>query len=356
MGIAESVRYGSRKDITLEDVWDALCNLSDRPFSDYPGLTIQLLDWAALLHDLTDGKSTKHVEGEILLQVLREKPDLLAEAERLATHWMTRDAILDFKIEALAPGDWPGHDALYNRLAGRQDNWTDAHKFLALAKHASAGGDGPRLQRAMRRIVAKDPNSNLSYSDRQSARRLARGVGIEFPAERDKPTRRETESVAGLAPNATRRQLAAISTSALASSLNRITMTNWSGNRRVALKALRVLADRDPSLARRVTRRFLAETQAIAQYFTHGFADLAAILLDVNREMATRDVLRAWRDSSIVGKPYGYGVLPSLVLVTKQGQGLLEAQNLVDEGVRWLEDLFRGHRHRIQRWGALQSA
>ncbi|WP_161785354.1 NACHT domain-containing protein [Halorubrum halophilum] len=379
--IERCFRYGYRKDVFLNDVWKGFQEIVDGDWDRHIGTAIQLVNWAGLLHELTDGKETRHYEGMFLTDLLDEDVIDFHSALEGASNQTTINKLRDWRL------DNP-HGISQSELAGMIDaerakvlrsEYTDK-KVQIFGRTAEIAADNDWDDLVIKSLVLMNKGE---YVDKGVSEDLAETLetlaethevsipenihveeeessdGIESDEEQELPE--DHEEMHGLLSDCSEENPLSeedfqdFTTDELRYAGKLLQARSYRYEPVAAAPLARVLADREGSEdAVNLLMKVIAERDLMSWWIGGpGFEALAKALLDLSEEDALATVLTAWRKSSTIDSAAYQTVFPQLIWIVKQTEGQIAAEELMLDTMSWLRRLFWPYEHRIQVWGKL---
>ncbi|UWG50153.1 NACHT domain-containing protein [Halalkaliarchaeum sp. AArc-CO] len=384
VAVERCFRYGYRKDIFLNDVWKGLEDVADGQWDRHLGTAIQLINWANLLHDLTDGKETRHFEGVFLKSLLDADAVDYHTAEKYAEHNTTQRKLWNWRLEN--PDGMTAEELrslIYvkeTRIRSRRHSNRELPFFSKAAEVADNFGWDELVVKALHALNRGDYVRDGINSDReQRLRDLASQYDIEIPSDLDSDNGSsefegesvETESEDDriheiLSQHSEEDPVSVESVEELTSeellNAGELLQKDMVGSPRynpaAAAPISRVLADRgNVDDAIELLENVIAERDLINSWLGGGrgrFEMVAEALLDINEERALQSVLNGWRMSRLDTQSY-LSILPQLLWIVKQTEGEIAAEELFSHMMKWMRRLVWPYENHVQKWGVLES-
>lgn len=381
-GIERCFRYGYRKDVFLNDVWKGFVDMVDGDWDRHMGTAIQLVNWARLLHELTDGKETAHYEGIFLRTLLDEGLINVESALESASDQTTINKLRDWRLEHPSVISEHGLRAIIDaeRAKLRESEFT-SKSIDIFARTAEIADDNGWDDLVVKSLIAMDRgdyvDEGVSDDMSRKVRTLASSHGVDIPNklqsedkddnsvpspevdEEDFPT--EHEELHRLLSSylegdpVTEADFVDLNTEKLRVAGELLCSRDYRYDPRSAAPVARILSKRGHSNEGiELLIKVIGQRDLISWYVGGpGFEPLAGVLLDLAGDDALEAVLEAWRKSSIVSGTYYQTVFPHLMWIVKRTEGQAEAEELMSHTMKQLRRLFWPYEDRIQVWGKL---
>lgn len=351
-----------------ESLMDAIRTF-DPELTEMYGEAIQLLNWARLLHDVTDRKGTWHVEGEILRALMNANLVQHSVDEILAMQpsASVREELVGYRAEVESDGGDEEWDASIREIQASADSWKrfQTRRLIQLANHAYGWGDQERGRQALdAAIVCKNVSSDIYRDDyalwaelaEQHAPDLAKQI---LPKDEDsegddwKP-----ESLVGQAVHAGAgaAEWSQFKSTHFVDGIIELHGSRSELDRTNALALLATLAEIDEELAWQTTYRILKDQAKISRGWGSGFKSLCQAMTNVDKQKTLETALQAWRDERVLGRPYGHGTIDNMCYLVLSTRGKLAARELIEDAMQLLSRSLSPFQHRIQFWGRLQES
>ena len=378
--IERCFRYGYRKDIFLDDIWKGFLDVVENDWDRHMGTAIQFLNWSRLLHELTDGKETRHFEGKYLTTLLDEDIIEFEPVLNGADHEATINKLRDWRLENPATMSRAELDRIVEaeitRLGAREftdkklplfgkaaviaadRDWDEVVvKSLTAMNHGDYVDEGvdADLARELHELAAKYDVSipNDLQSDDDDSSDLDESTDEEIPSENE-----ELHQI--LADHSdddplTEQDIRDLTTEEIHTAGKLVQSRSYRYDPPAAVPLARVLADREsPEEGIELLTKVMAERDLISWWIGGpGFEPLAETLLDLSEDDALQAVLTAWRKSSTIDTAGYQTVFPQLMWIVKRSEGQIAAEELLSHTMEWLRRLFWPYEDRIQIWGKL---
>lgn len=185
-GIERCFRYGYRKDVFLNDVWKGFVDMVDGNWDRHMGTAIQLVNWARLLHELTDGKETAHYEGIFLKALLDEGLIDVGSALESASNQTTINKLRDWRLEHPSVISEEGLRAMIDaeRAKLRRREFTSKNIDI-FARTAEIADDNGWDDLVVKSLIAMDwgdfVDEGVSDDMARKVRTLASSHGVDIP-------------------------------------------------------------------------------------------------------------------------------------------------------------------------------
>jgi hypothetical protein len=376
-------RYGYRKDMFLSDLWNGLEDIADGGWDRHLGTAIQLVNWANLLHELTDGKETHHFEGKFLKSLLNNEAIDYHTAEERVRHNTTRRKLWDWRLrntEGLTADEL--ESMVYvkeTKIRSSQYSNRSLPFFSKAAEVADEFGWDHAVVKALHALNRGDyVRDGISDEEKQQLRDLASEHSVEIPEdldesdssgdyeERNEEEINEDDTVRLLLSEHSEEDPLEPDDFDELTTDELLTAGNLLENRGIgsarydptaAAPIARVFAERNETeRAVRLLENVIAERDLIHWWLGGGhsrFVVLADVLIDLCGEEASQHVLTAWRRGRLDTMGY-QGILPQLVWIVKRTEGQIAAEELFSHAVSWMRRLTWPYQDRVQRWGSLE--
>ncbi|MDQ2074979.1 hypothetical protein RBH20_20885 [Haloarcula sp. H-GB4] len=378
--VERSFRYGYHKDRFLGDVWDGL-EVIVEDWESHLGTSIQLSNWAVLLHSLTDGDETGHLEYEFLSTLLEE--DVIDYSDVASTvtdrgtarriwRWRLRNPngitkselheLIYIQEKWIESSGYSNQYVQYFANAAQiavQRNWHDEAKYALWSMNK---GDFVR--------------DGVDESQATEIQRLADEYGVEIPEDivadddgsegydsspDEKPASLSKEIHQILLKHSyddpvTKHEFEDQPTDDIINA-GRAIVNNLGYRPTAAVPIAETLVDRgEQEIAISLLKETIAEKRLLSwhSYGRGRLEELGRVLLELQGDEALQTVLSAWQESFLDTKT-NQCIFPQLVWVVKETEGKVAAEELVSYSVRWLSRLFSPHEDYVQQWGNLSS-
>jgi hypothetical protein len=381
-GIERCFRYGYRKDVFLNDVWKGFVDMVDGNWDRHMGTAIQLVNWARLLHELTDGKETAHYEGIFLKTLLDEGLIDVGSALESASNQTTINKLRDWRLEHPSVISEEGLRAMIDaeqaKLRRREFTSKNIDIFARTAEIADDNGWDDLVVKSLIAMGWGDfVDEGVSDDMARKVRTLASSHGVDIPdklqsededdnsvpssedADDDFPTEHEElhrllSSYSEEEP-LTESDFSYLTTEKLRVAGELLHSRDYRYDPRAAAPVARILSEREgPNEGVELLIKVIGQRDLISWYVSGpGFEPLAEVLLDLAEDDALEAVLEAWRKSSIVSGMYYQTVFPHLMWIVKRTEGQVDAEELMSHTMEQLRRLFWPYEDRIQVWGKL---
>jgi hypothetical protein len=376
-------RYGYRKDMFLSDLWNGLEDIADGDWDRHLGTAIQLVNWANLLHELTDGKETHHFEGKFLKSLLNDEAIDYHTAEERARHNTTIRKLWNWRLrntEGLT-GDELESMVYIKEVEIRSSQYSERSLpfFSKAAEVANEFAWDHVVVKALYALNRGDyVRDGISDEEEQKLRNLASEHGVEIPEDLDESDSSgdyEEQNKEEIDEDDTVRLLLSehseedplepddfdeLTTDELLTAgdlLEDRGIGSTRYNPTAAAPIARVLAERDETeRAVRLLENVIAERDLIHWWLGGGrsrFVVLADALINLCGEEASQHVLTAWRRGRLDTMGY-QGIFPQLVWIVKRTEGQIAAEELFFHAMSWMRRLTWPYQDRVQRWGSLE--
>jgi hypothetical protein len=375
-------RYGYRKDMFLSDLWDGLEDIAEDDWDRHLGTAIQLVNWANLLHELTDGKETHHFEGEFLKSLLNDDAIDYHTAEERARHNTTIRKLWDWRLRNTEGLTEEELQSLISTQETKIRSGTRSDRslpfFSKAAEVADEFGWDHLVIKALHALNRGDyVRDGISDEEEQQLRDLASEHGVDIPEDLDSSNSSgdyeqpdeavdeddvvrlllfEHSEEEPLEPGdfedlATDKLLVA------GELLEDRGIASTRYDPTAAAPIARVLAERNETeRAVLLLENVIAERDLIHWWLGGGhsrFVVLADSLIDLCGEDALQHVLAAWRKGRLDTMGY-QGVFPQLVWIVKRTEGQIAAEELFSHTMDWMRRLTWPYEDRVQKWGSLE--
>lgn len=377
-------RYGYHKDMFLDDVWKGLEDIAEDEWDRHLGTAIQLVNWANLLHELTDGDETHHFEGKFLESLLDAEVIDYHTAEKRAVHNTTVRTLWDWRLRNPEGMTYEELDTMiYVKETNIRSSQYSNRKLPFFSKAAQVAdnfGWDDLVIKALGALNRGDyVRDGISSEDEDRLRDLASEQGVEVPddldPDNDSGNYEEQEDDPSDEDDRVRQILSQHSeedplstedleplTTEELKDAGELLQRNPVGSTRydptAAAPVARVLADLgEEEQAVLLLENVIAERDLIHWWLGGGhdrFVVLAETLIDLSDTDALQTVLTAWRKSRLDTMSY-QGIFPQLVWIVKRAEGQTEAEKLLSHVISWMRRLMWPYEDRIQKWGSLES-
>ncbi|MEE6209549.1 NACHT domain-containing protein [Salarchaeum sp. III] len=378
-------RYGYRKDVFLDDVWDGLEDLADGEWDEYLGASIQLINWANLLHELTDGKETRHFEGIFLKSLLDSDAINYHTVEENAWQTTTVRKLWNWRLEN---SEGMTEEELYQLIDSKEmkvrsgpTSQMELPFFSKAAEVADEFGWEELVVKALRALCWGDyVQDGISDERKEHLRELASEYGVDIPEDLDSEngsseyeTELEEEEIVDERIHEILSQhsednplttedfesLTSDELSAAGSLIQEDSIGSPRYDPTAAAPISRLLADQgDVDEAILLLENVIAERDLINSWLGGGsdrFEIVAQALLEIADEEALQSVLNAWRKSRLDTQSYQM-IFPQLLWVVKRTEGEIAAKEFFSHVMGWTRRLMWPHEDRIQKWGVLDDS
>lgn len=378
--IERGFRYGYHKDILLSDIWEGLLHVVEDDWESHEGTAIQLINWANLLHQITDGDETSHLEYDFLSTLLDENAvDYHSVAHtvretgtaRRLRKWRLRnpDGITKEELEEIIQiREW--------KLRARPHATQDIRYFADAALIAADQEWDSTVKLALRCMNRGERVGNgVDKEKADEIRELAETFDVRIPEDivsvedSDDYGKNESQRPPGLAEKL-HKTLAAhefedpisteefdeFSPSELEDAGKAVIQTRQYNPSVVAPIAEKLVEHGMEDIASSLIVGSIAECRLLTwSWYGHGrFEMVCEVLLDIEGEDALKLVLNAWQSSDLDSRT-NQCIFPQLVWIVKHTRGQVAAEELIDQSVHWLRELLKPHENEVQHWGAIES-
>lgn len=379
--VERGFRYGYHKDILLSDVWEGVEEVTDGDWSRrHLGTSIQLANWANLLHEITDGDETSHIEYEIVSTLIDDGVIDYHIAERAATNrgtakrlwrWRLRNptGITRSELENLiyVEETWlrtRSHSSVpieyFSNAAtiAEENGWSNLAKRALWAITGDHHFDGTLSAEQVKKLEEVAGKYGIDIPDDVGASGESENQGIG-PKERPSSVSEELHQLLIGHPDEnhiTQEAFTELSTEDVVE-LGRLVIDKRVYHPTVAVPVAQTLIDRDEcEIAVSLLQKTIAEKRLLNWHmYGHGkFEQLAQVLLEIQGDKALQTVLEAWYQSGLDTRSVQC-IFPQLVWIVKRTEGELAAEEFVSHAVHWLRRLMRPHEDYMQNWGALTA-
>lgn len=380
--IERCFRYGYRKDVFLNDVWKGFWEVVDNDWNRHRGTAIQLINWARLLHDLTDGKETLHYEGMFLTDLLDKDLIDIDVAFEGASNQRTLKTLRNWRLDNPAGITYGELNAyidvqraqvltseytdkkvqFFGRAAeiAAENGWTDLiGKSLALMNKGEYVDEGVsdslaetlenleethdvRIPENIRKETEDEPEIEESDEDEE-----------DIPAEQEEAHRILSDCSED--DPLSEEDFHDLTTKELREIEELLQERQYWHEGLAAVPFAHVLAEQvGTEEAVDFLVKCIAEHDLMSWYIGGpGFERLAEALIDISQDDALGAVLRAWRKSSIIDEAAYQTVFPQLMWTVKQTEGQIAAEKLMSHTMQRLRRLLWPYEDTVQVWGML---
>ncbi|MDQ2055835.1 NACHT domain-containing protein [Halobellus sp. H-GB7] len=378
--IERCFRYGYRKDVFLNDVWKGFRDVVSHDWERHMGTAIQLINWARLLHELTDGKETLHYEGMFLIDLLDEDLISLDSAFEGASNQLTLKKLRNWRLDnpsEITHGELRAYiDAQRAQVLTSEYTDKKVRYFGRTAKIAADNGWEDLVGKSL--VLMNEGeyvDEGVSADLAETVEELAEIYDVSIPEN----TRKEVDEESDIGESdqeeipaeqeelhrllsdcseenpLSEEDFRDLTTDELYNAVKLLQERYYWHEGLAAVPLAHVLADREgagegvDSLV-----KIIAEHDLISWYIGGpGFERLAEAIMDISQEDALEAVLRAWRKSSIIGEASYQTVFPQLMWTVKRTEGQIAAEELMSHTMQRLRRLFWPYEDRIQVWGRI---
>lgn len=377
-------RYGYRKDTFLSNVWSGLEDLVDDDWIKYHGTAIQLINWANLLHEMTDGKETRHYEGIFLKSLLDSGIIDYHTVEENARQATTVRKVWDWRLEN--PRGMSKEEL--SKLIGSKEMKIRSGStsrmglpfFSKAAEVADDFGWGDLVEKSLSALIWGDyVREGISDDRKGRLRELAAEYDVDIPDNLDS---NNTSTDIERGSNETEDDKSDIEnilsehseddplrmddfddfTVEELSEAGDLLQDNSFDSTRYDLTAAapisRLLAERgNKEQAILLLENVIAERNLIDSWLGGGsnrFEIVAEALLDIDEERALQSVLNGWNKSRLDTEGY-QSIFPQLLWIVKRTEGEIAADEFFSHVMSWTRRLMWPHEDRIQKWGVLDT-
>ncbi|WP_135829852.1 NACHT domain-containing protein [Halorussus halobius] len=379
-------RYGYRKDMFLSDIWKGLEDIADGDWDRHLGSAIQLINWANLLLDLTDGKETHHFEGKFLKSLLNDGAIDYNTAEERARHNTTLRKLWDWRLRN---PEGMTEEELRSLIRVKETKIRSSHRsdralpfFAKAAEVADEFGWDRLVVDALHALNSGDyVRDEISNEEEQDLRDLASKHGVDIPDDLDSTNsttdygdQEEEEEEEDKIDEQIQELLSehseedplekddfeVLGTEELLTAGELLENRGISSTRydpTAAAPIARILADRnEKQRAIQLLENVIAERDLMNWWLGGGhsrFVAVAEALIDLCGEESLQHVLTAWRNSRLDTNGY-QNIFPQLVWAVKRTEGQIAAEELFSHTMDWMRRLAWPYENRVQRWGVLE--
>lgn len=378
--IERCFRYGYRKDVFLNDVWNGFRDVVSNDWDRHMGTAIQLINWARLLHELTDGKETLHYEGMFLTDLLDEDLIDIDAAFEGASNQLTLKKLRNWRLDnpsGMTHGELRAYiDAqraqvltseytdkkvrFFGRTAkiAADNGWEDlVGKSLVLMNEGEYVDEGvsadlaETLEELAEIYDVRIPENTRKEADDEPA--IEEPDEVEVPAEQEELHRLLSDC--SEENPLSEEDFRDLTTVELRTAGKLLQERHYWHEGLATVPLAHVLADREGTgEAVDFLVKIIAEHDLMSWYIGgSGFERLADALMDISQEDALEAVLRAWRKSSIIDEASYQTVFPQLLWIVKRTEGEIAAEELMSHMMQRLRRLFWPYEDRVQVWGKL---
>jgi len=378
-------RYGYRKDRFLDDVWQGFEDIVEEDWNRHLGTAIQLVNWAGLLHELTDGKETHHFEGEFLTSLLDADAVNYHTAEEHARNNTTVRKLWSWRLENPAGLTEDELDSMiYLKESKIRSSHHSKRALPFFTKAAMVAEDFGWTELTVKALQALNRGeyvrNGISPEREQSLRDLASEHDVEIPDDlesdnssdgfetevdeddsNDNPVRELLSQHSTEDPLSTD-DLAELSSEQI-STANELLQYNGIDSARynptAAAPLSRVLAERgEKEEAVALLENVIAERDLMNSWLGGGrerFQVVAQALLDIDESQALQSVLNGWIKSRLDTQSY-QAIAPQLLWIVKRSEGEMAAEELFSHIVGWMRRMMYPYEDWTQKWGVLESS
>ncbi|MDB2249245.1 hypothetical protein [Halorubrum ezzemoulense] len=377
--IERAYRYGYHKDTFLSDVWDGLDETVDGDWEGHLGKAIQLVNWADLLHTITDSDSVSHLEFKFL-SILLENDAVEYETVPQTVHnlgtsrrlrkWRLRnpEGIDHSELQGLLYlyEKWRrsrSHSSKNTEYLGRaaiiadQHGWGDLVKYaLELMHYGEYVEEGLSKEQAAK-IESLSEEYSTAIPDTITEEEDSDDYSSD-PDPKPEPISEDLHQVLlihSFEEPASVTEFEEYETGELLEARQFI-ITYRDYRPSVAAPVAKSLAQRgEHDSAVSLLKKTIAHRRLLISWYGPGrFEELAEVLLELEGDRALEIVFDAWMESDIDSRT-NQGILPQLVWIIKRTKGDMEAIEYINYTMEQLRLLFSPYDDSIQRWGALQN-
>ncbi|MCX2819829.1 NACHT domain-containing protein [Haladaptatus sp. F3-133] len=380
--IERCFRYGYRKDVFLNDVWKGFRDVAGNDWDRHMGTAIQLINWARLLHELTDGKETLHYEGMFLTDLLDKDLIDIDAAFEGASNQLTLKKLRNWRLDnpsGITHGELRAYiDAQRAQVLTNEYTDKKIRFFGRTAKIAANHGWEDLVTKSLVLMNAGEyVDEGVSGDLAETVEELVENYDVKAPEnlrkeEEDEPDIKETNEVEVPAEQEELHRLFSdcseedplseddfrdLSTYELRTAGRLLQERRYWYEGMAAVPLAHVLADQEGAEeAVDFLVKIIAEHDLMSWYIGGpGFERLADALIDISQEDALEAVLRAWRRSSIIDEASYQSTFPQLIWIVKRTEGQIAAEELLSHTMQRLRRLFWPYEDRVQVWGKLSD-
>jgi|GEM_PF-4514496 len=380
--IERCFRYGYRKDVFLNDVWKGFWDVVGNDWNRHRGTAIQLINWARLLHELTDGKETRHYEGMFLTDLLDKGHIDVHEAFEGASNQRTLKILRNWRLDnpaGITFEELNAHiDAQRSLILAREYTDRKVQFFGKTAEIAADNGwenlvgkslvlmnEGEYVDEGVSDGLAERLESFAEKHDVSIPENIRKKTDdepdIEESDEEDIPVKQgEAHRILSDCSEddpLSEQDFRELTTEELRNVGELLQERQYWHEGLAAVPFAHVLADRvGTGEAVDFLVKLIAEHDLMSWWIGGpGFERLAGALMDLSQDDALEAVLRAWRKSSIIDEAAYQTVFPQLMWTVKRTEGQIAAENLMSHTMQRLRRLFWPYEDRIQIWGKLDN-
>jgi hypothetical protein len=377
-------RYGYRKDTFLSDVWSGFEDLVDDDWVKYHGKAIQLTNWANLLHEMTDGKETRHYEGIFLKSLLDSGMVDYHTVEEYAEQATTVRKVWDWRLENPRGMNKAELSRLIDSKEMKIRSGSTSHMGLPFFSKAAIVADdfgwGDLVEKSLSALGWGDYVRNGISDDRKGRlRELASEYNVDIPdnlesnsgstdiergsneTEDDKSDIKNILSEHSEDDPLNMDDFDDLTTEELSEAGDLLQDNSFDSTRydpTAAAPISRLLADRgNKDQAILLLENVIAERDLIDSWLGGGsnrFEIVAGALLDIDEERALQSVLNGWDRSRLDTEGY-QSIFPQLLWIVKRTEGEIAADEFFSHVMGWTRRLMWPHEDRIQKWGVLDT-
>ncbi|WP_157231301.1 hypothetical protein [Halostagnicola larsenii] len=366
--LSRSFRYGNHKDVFLNEVWNALSCVAEDNWNDYQGVAIRLINWARLLHDMTDGDETRHFEGMFLRTLLdagiisydQVVGEVLEQPTLRKIHsWRINnpDGITEQQLNSVLFGrgrlglrySQSSVHTAHCAIVAADNGWDDkAQSALSIIQSE----DQVQLEEEVHdRLLEVSNEYGIYISDHLSINEDSEGQNLRTHSEEE-----DTDYIDEILEKEPLEQtmLEDLSDDDLVETGRRVANTIKYRPKLVVPIAREMNRRGFESQAVSLPKRVISERNIMGRLMAreNEFQKVALFLVEMEGDDALQHILEAWRDSSIIDAQH-HLILSNLVWIVNQTEGQLESKNLVQQGVDWSRRLLQPHENEAHGWGVL---